>query len=115
MQGHTVLIYQAEEIQECFYDLFNQHFTCIKSTINEDELLFYSNVAIGPVMKPTRVSPYFNCAMIISQSEVPYTERPFLNRFEKFSLSHKVLLKEALSKHSLGIRSFFDSITNNVS
>ena len=77
-------------------------------------MLFYCNVAIGSIIKPTRVSPCFNCAMVISQSEVPHTERPFLNRFEKFSLSHKVLLKEALSMHCHSIRSLFDNVTNDV-
>ncbi|XP_019858199.1 PREDICTED: uncharacterized protein LOC100640592 [Amphimedon queenslandica] len=113
-QGHTVMIYQAEEIQECFYDLFNQHFTCINSTINDGEKSYYCNVAIGPVIKPTCVSPFFNCAMIIRESEVSQTERPFLNRFEKFSLTHKVLLKESLSKHSQSIRNFFDCMRNNI-
>lgn len=109
------MIYHAEEIQEYFYDLFNQHFTCIKSTINEGEKFFYSNVAIGPVIKPTRVNPYFNCAMIISQSEVPHTERPFLNRFEKFLLSHEVLLKESLSKQCQTIKILFEKVRYNVS
>uniref|UniRef100_A0A1X7VIM8 Uncharacterized protein n=1 Tax=Amphimedon queenslandica TaxID=400682 RepID=A0A1X7VIM8_AMPQE len=113
-QGHTVLIYQAEEIQECFYDLFNQNFTCIKNTLNNEEMVFHCNVAIGSVMKPTRVSPCFNCAMVISQSEVQHTERPFLNRFEKFSLSHKVLLKEALSIHCQNIRILFDIVTKDI-
>lgn len=109
------MIYQAEDIQEYFYDLFNQHFTCVKSTTKENEKLYYANVTIGPLVKPTRVSPYFNCAMIISNSEVAHTERPFLNRFEKFSLSHKVLLKEALSSHQQSIQTLFDNVREYVS
>ena len=93
MQGHTVVIHQADEIQEYFYDLFNHRFTCIK---NQSSTSFYANVAVGPNIRPTRVSPQFNCVMIVSSSELPKMEKPFLNRFEKYALSHDVLFKEVL-------------------
>ena len=112
MQGHTVLIHQADEIQEYFYDLFNQRFTCIK---NQSNTSFYANVAVGPNVRPTRVSPQFNCVMIISSSELPKVEKPFLNRFEKYALSHDVLFREVLSSRPKSIESLLKYAKSNVS
>ena len=95
-EGDTTIIFQAEEIQENFYDLFNQRFLSINTPGSNEKLLF-ANVAMGTVIKPTRVNPSFNCAVIINNSEKFKTSKPFLNRFEKYDLSHEVLFKEALS------------------
>ena len=96
LQGHTLIIYQGEEIQESFYDLFNLQFTRVGHN-------FYANVSIGPLIKPTRVDPHFNCAMILSKSELSKTAKPYLNRFEKFSLSHELLYEEILHSKTCGI------------
>lgn len=70
---------------------------CIKDPGSNKKLLF-ANIAIGTVIKPARVSPSFNCAVIISNSEKFKTEKAFLNRFEKYDLSHEVLFYEAVSE-----------------
>ena len=108
-EGHTLIIYQAEkDIQECFYNLFNQNFACIGD-------LFFANVSIGPTTRPTRVSPYFNCVMIISKFEVEQTKKPFLNCFEKFLLSHEIFYREKLSTCSNYIKLMMTDIKNDVS
>ena len=112
MQGHTVLIHQADEIQEYFYDLFNQRFTCIK---NQSTTSFYASVAVGPNVRPTRVSPQFDCVMIVSSSELPKMEKPFLNRFEKYALTHEVLFREVLSSCPNSIESLLKYAKSNVS
>jgi hypothetical protein len=108
IQGHTLIIYQAEEIQESFYDLFNLRFTCVGDN-------FYTNVSIGPLIKPTRVDPHFNCAMILSKSELNKTTKPFLNRFEKFSLSHEILYNDKSKSCGHFIRNVMSITTEEIS
>ena len=112
MQGLTVVIYQAEEIQESFYDLFNQRFTCIK-TVSGDKI--YTHIAIGTIIKPTRVDPSFNCVMVLSSSEVKTTPKPFLNRFEKYAISHEVLFNEVLSTCPFNVKNLLIYIKDKVS
>ena len=107
-----MLIHQADEIQEYFYDLFNHRFTCIK---NQSRTSFYANVAVGANIRPTRVSPQFNCVMIVSSSELLKMEKPFLNRFEKYTLSHDVLFKEVLSSCPKSTESLLKYAKTNVS
>ena len=48
-------------------------------------------------MRLCRVSPKFQCLVVIKDSDVKTTPAPYLNRFEKYSLTHSVLLEEILS------------------
>lgn len=90
--GHTVVLSQTDDIHESFYDVFNQRFRCIKAP---DETLcqYYANIAIGAHSKPCRVNPMFQCIVIVKEEDLTETPTPFLNRFEKYYLSHKNLLK----------------------
>ena len=92
-QGHTVLLCQTDDIHESFYDLFNQRFKCIE---HEDGLRFFTNIAIGPIIKPSRVHENFQCVVVIKKSEVASTPSPFLNRFEKYSITHESLLEAVI-------------------
>lgn len=97
-QGHTVLLSQTDNIHECFYDLFNQRFTCIEDLIDGKPVKrFYANVAIGSYIKPCLVHPHFQCVVIIKDSEIANTPHAFLNRFEKYALTHQLLLKDLLN------------------
>lgn len=89
--GHTVIMSQTEEIHESFYDLFNKRFRRINDPKTGPR--FYSNIAIGAHHKPCRVHPSFQCIVVLKSSEVGRIPPPFLNRFEKYSLTHKVLLE----------------------
>ena len=99
-QGHTVLLSQTDSIHECFYDLFNQRFICTNELPHES---YYANVTIGSYIKPCHVNPDFQCVVIIKKSVVTQTPAAFLNRFEKYSLSHELLLTHLLDSlpHSL--------------
>ena len=92
--GHTVLMYQTDEIHESFYNLFNQNFRCIEDP--ERGPRYFTNVAIGPHTKPCLVHPNFQCVVVIKQSEVNKMPPPFLNRFEKYLISHSNLLETRL-------------------
>ena len=96
MQGHTVMMSQSESIHGSFYDLFNQHFRCIDDPKNGPR--YYTNIAIGAHLKPSRVDPNFQCVVVLKKSDLDFTPAPFLNRFEKYSVSHSSLLESMVHK-----------------
>ena len=85
---------QTDDIHESFYDLFNQRFRRIDDP--EHGPRYYTNIAIGAHLKPCRVHTDFQCVVVVRQSEVELTPAPFLNRFEKYCISHAMLLSTAL-------------------
>lgn len=94
---------QTDELHESFYDLFNQRFRRIDDSKTGPR--FYANIAIGAHHKPCRVHPSFQCVVVVKQSEIDKIPHPFLNRFEKYALTHKILLKAVLSYQPLYLRS----------
>lgn len=94
MQGHTVVMSQTDDIHESFYDLFNQRFRRIDDP--KDGPRYYANIAIGAHSKPSRVHPKFQCVVVVKKSEIKHTPAPFLNRFEKYLISHRSLLDASL-------------------
>jgi hypothetical protein len=97
MEGRTVILSQTDDINECFYDLFNQHFRKIDDTNFENGRRYYANIAIGSHSKPCRIDPKFQCIVHMHQSEIKDAPAPFLNRFEKFLVSQSDLLQIALT------------------
>ena len=96
MEGKTVILRQTDDINESFYDLFNQHFRQIDDPNFEGGRRYYANIAIGSHSKPCRVDPKFQCIVHMHQSEIKDAPAPFLNRFEKFLVSQDDLLQIAL-------------------
>ena len=86
---------QTDDIHESFYDLFNQRFR--KIDVPQEGARYYTNIAIGAHLKPSRVDPNFQCVVVVKKSEVRDTPAPFLNRFEKYCITHRSLLETALS------------------
>lgn len=86
---------QTDRIHECFYDLFNQRFRIIPYV--EGETQYYVNIALGAFTKLSRVDPKFQCIILLKKSELEQTPAPFLNRFEKYAITHESLLDIALS------------------
>ena len=93
-EGHTVLLYQTDEIHESFYNLFNQNFRSIDDP--EQGTRYFANVAIGPYTKPCLVHPNFQCVVVVNRSELLRIPPPFLNRFEKYVISHKNLIESRM-------------------
>ena len=85
---------QTDDIHESFYDLFNQRFRRIDDQDRGPR--YYANIAIGAHSKPCRVHPEFQCVVVVKKSEVKNMPAPFLNRFEKYRLTHHALLEAAL-------------------
>ena len=88
------MMIQTDEIHESFYDLFNQHFKRIDDPVSGTRL--YANIAIGAHLKPCRVDPKFQCVVAIKKSELDRAPAPFLNRFEKYYITHKHILESVL-------------------
>ena len=59
IEGHTAVLSQTDDIHESFYDLFNQRFRRIDDP--EHGARYYTNIAIGAHLKPSRVHPNFQC------------------------------------------------------
>ena len=111
-QGHAVVLSQTDTVHECFYDLFNQRFVCIDDSTHGKR--FYANVAIGSYIKPCPVHPHFQCVVIIKDSDLPHTPAAFLNRFEKYSLSHQLLLSDLLKYLPPILRGLVNTIRDKV-
>ena len=97
--GHTVVLSQCDEIHESFYDLFNQRFTCIDDFQHKTKK-YYARIATGNRVSNCLVHPEFQCVVVLKYSELHNTPAPFLNRFEKFHLSHESFLTEVEKEHN---------------
>ena len=93
-----MIMSQTDDIHESFYDLFNQNFRRIDDP--KHGLRYFTNIAIGDHSKLSRVDPKFQCIVVIKESEIKNknTPAPFLNRFEKYFISHKDMLDLSLDK-----------------
>ena len=111
--GHTILMCQTDEIHESFYDLFNQRFRSIEDPKHGTR--YYTNIAIGAHSKPCPVDPNFQCVVVIKESEVEHTPPPFLNRFEKYYLTHRNLLETVLSNMPPCLRILLQTAYSKVS
>ena len=88
------MMLQTDDIHESFYDLFNRRFKRIDDPVTGTRL--YANIAIGAHLKPCRVDPKFQCVVTIKKSELDHTPAPFLNRFEKYYITHKDMYESVL-------------------
>ena len=112
IQGHTVIMLQTDDIHESFYDLFNRRFQRIDDPNSGTRL--YANIAIGAHLKPCRVHPNFQCIVAIKSSELDQAPAPFLNRFEKYYITHKDILEYCLRSLPAGIVSIVRAAINKV-
>jgi len=103
---------QTEKVHECFYDLFNLRFRGIEDS--NEQFCYFANVAIGGHIKPIRVGPNFQCVIVLKQSKLASTPSPFLNRFEKYKLSHDILYHSIVKKFPKGIERLFSVVYEKV-
>ena len=116
-KGETVVLSQTETINESFYDLFNQHFQRIEDREPRVSLqltaadgavgarlvigsvqtnAYFAHIAIGSHSKLCRVSQGFQAVVHMRERELREAPAPFLNRFEKYRLTHAHLLRAHL-------------------
>ena len=98
-QGRTVLLTNAAPIASSIFDLLNRHY--LKTTKTEANgtvsVRYYANIAIGSYSRLCAVDQDFRIIVHTPLSAVSRTPLPFLNRFEKYTLSLQVALAEKLS------------------
>lgn len=121
-KGETVVLSQTETINESFYDLFNQHFQRIEDREPRVSLqltaadgavgarlvigsvqtnAYFAHIAIGSHSKLCRVSQGFQAVVHMRERELRDAPAPFLNRFEKYRLTHAHLLRAHLFESAL--------------
>ena len=107
---------QTASIHGSFYDVFNQYFKIIEETVEgKTKLKFYANIAIGSDLKQCQVHEEFQCIIVIKLSDLLTTPGPFLNRFEKYSLSHKDFLEARLTDFPPNLKSILSAVKDKVS
>lgn len=110
-RGETVLLIDSEDIQECFYNLFNQQFTSIS---NGDGKIYFTTVSIGSNMRLCEVSPNFQCVVVVKQQALKNTQPAFLNRFEKYSISYLSIANDIFSGFPMKLRLAIENVTREV-
>ena len=88
---------QTDDIHESFYDLFNLNFRRIDDP-EAGSTRYFTNIAIGAHLKPSKVDLKFQCIVVVKESEIKNTPAAFLNRFEKYFISHENLLNLVFDK-----------------
>lgn len=111
--GHTVVLLNCEDIEESFYDLFNQNFSSIDQSDGTKK--YYANIAMGAQMRICYVDPKFQCIVVIKEGQVKNTPGPYLNRFEKYSFTHKSVLEDIILTLPKPIATIIQNIRTEVS
>ena len=110
---------QTDDIHESFYDLFNLNFRKIdlpEAGISKaGKTQYYTNVSIGAHLKPSKVDLKFQCIVVVKESEIENTPAPFLNRFEKYFISHTNLLNLVLDKLPPCLKVIANTVNKKVS
>ncbi|CAM9145735.1 unnamed protein product, partial [Ectocarpus fasciculatus] len=110
-KGQVVMLSHTEAINESFYDLFNQHFRRFEQQSGDEiEVVYHTNIAVGSDSRRCKVTPGFHCVVHITLEELQTTPAPFLNRFEKYRLTHADLLNSNL--HRSGILLLFPALND---
>ena len=115
--GQTVILSQTEDVNESFYDLLNQHYQKMEDRevrvklvldvrdgevkamvqrVSVPVVTFHANIAVGSHSKLCKISPGFRCVVHLRLHELRAAPAPFLNRFEKYRLTHQDLLSSLL-------------------
>ncbi len=84
LQGKLAVLSQTHAVNECFYDLFNQHFRAVHG--RSGEISLFANIAVGGVSRRSQIRQKFDCIVHVRESQMDQMPAPFLNRFEKYRL-----------------------------
>ena len=106
LQGNLAILSQIDSVQESFYDLFNQHFRVVSG--RDGTPLLYANIAVGGISRRCLVKPDFECIVHVRQSKMTEMPAPFLNRFEKFSITIHDVLEYGLKSMGRELASGFE-------
>lgn len=79
-----LVLLHCESVFDTMYDVFNQHFQCIR---DRDGTHYFADVAVGARSRVVPVHATFDCVVIVKARDLASTPPPFLNRFEKYLIS----------------------------
>ena len=91
-----------------------QHDSKPDDQIDKSSTRLYANIAIGAHLKPCRVHPNFKCIVALKKSELNHTPAPFLNRFEKYYLTHEDIYGCVLKRLPTGLKSVVEAAYEKV-
>ena len=101
-KGEVVLLSQTESINESFYDLFNQHFRKFEDKSEDGtHVTYHANIAVGSHSRRCKVEKGFQSIVHLALPELQLAPAPFLNRFEKYRLTHADLLESHVRRSDL--------------
>ena len=110
----TVVLLYCEDIEESFYDLFNQNFSVIDQSEGMTKLV-YANITVGAQMKMCFVHHEFQCVVVVKKTNIEKTPAAYLNRFEKYCFTHKSILNEMISSLPKSFGNIITDVLKNVS
>ena len=83
---NILILKNLDSIYTSLYDLFNQNFVKIRDKK-------YARIALGSIAnQSSEVNDKFRCIIIVDEDKLKNQEIPFLNRFEKQSLSFEYIM-----------------------
>lgn len=83
--GETLLLVNSAPLQSALYDVINRHYAV--SVRDDGTTDAFANIPLGSFSSLVRVHESFRLIVHVPLSQLPKTPMPFLNRFEKFTLS----------------------------
>jgi hypothetical protein len=98
-EGETLLLVNSAPLQSAIYDVINRHYA---NSVREDGRTdAFANIPLGSFSSLVRVHESFRLIVHVPISQLPETPLPFLNRFEKYTLSVRDALAQRVLEVSL--------------
>ena len=98
-EGETLLLVNSAPLQSALYDVINRHYAV--SVRDDGRIDAFANIPLGSFSSLVRVHESFRLIVHVPISQLPKTPLPFLNRFEKFTLSVRDALVQRVTDISL--------------
>lgn len=91
-QGFILILKDLENIYGSLYDMLNQNYISVGSKKN-------CRIALGPYSNPMcHVHEDFKCIVLVEESNLDFSDPPFLNRFEKQQFRFEDMMDKATIK-----------------
>ena len=98
-EGETLLLVNSAPLQSALYDVINRHYAV--SVRDDGRTDAFANIPLGSFSSLVRVHESFRLIVHVPISQLPKTPLPFLNRFEKYTLSVRDALAQRVLEVSL--------------
>jgi hypothetical protein len=85
--GKIIVLVNCSRVFSALYDLFNKHYSSMGGR-------HYANIGLGSFSRPCMVPPEARVVVHVSLQESRRVQLPFLNRFEKYTLTIGDVMRE---------------------